>query len=211
MSLGRKPRNGIDRIVIALLGVAAVVVTAGWLLAVERTRTAEPIAPASSEAPDELFPVHIHRPDGPPRVVTDKVDFRGQPVTVSCASCHTTTKPNPATKTTADLDEFHQGLQFAHGDLNCLSCHNADNYDTLRRADGSSIAYVDVMDLCGQCHGSQLRDYRNGAHGGMTGHWDLTKGERQRNNCIDCHDPHVPKYPLVQPVFAPASTDRAFH
>jgi hypothetical protein len=37
----------------------------------------------------------------------------------------------------------------------------------------------------------------------MNGHWDLTKGGRIRNNCINCHDPHHPKFPLVQPVLPP--------
>ena len=55
------------------------------------------------------------------------------------------------------------------------------------------------MTLCAQCHGPQFRDYQHGAHGGMTGYWDLTKGGRMRNNCIDCHDPHAPKYPTVTP------------
>jgi hypothetical protein len=60
-----------------------------------------------------------------------------------------------------------------------------------------------VMDLCGQCHGPQARDYAHGAHGGMTGYWDLSRGPRERNNCIDCHDPHAPAFPKVRPVFAP--------
>jgi hypothetical protein len=163
------------------------------------------------ESSGQTFDVQIHRPEGPPRVATGKTDLRGEPVTVSCASCHATTKPNPATRGAAELNEFHQGLEFDHGGLTCLSCHDANNYDALRRADGTSIAYPDVMQLCGQCHGPQLRDYRNGAHGGMTGHWDLTQGGRRRNNCIDCHDPHAPKYPVVQPVFPPAGASRSTH
>jgi formate-dependent nitrite reductase cytochrome c552 subunit len=59
------------------------------------------------------------------------------------------------------------------------------------------------MQLCAQCHGPQYRDYRHGAHGGMAGHWDLAKGGRVRNNCIDCHDPHSPKYPTVRPAGGP--------
>jgi hypothetical protein len=59
------------------------------------------------------------------------------------------------------------------------------------------------MRLCAQCHGPQYRDYQNGAHGGMTGNWDLSKGGRVRNNCIDCHDPHAPRYPTVTPSRGP--------
>jgi hypothetical protein len=59
------------------------------------------------------------------------------------------------------------------------------------------------MTLCAQCHGPQFRDYQHGAHGGMSGFWDLSKGGRTRNNCIDCHDPHAPKYPTVTPARGP--------
>ena len=37
----------------------------------------------------------------------------------------------------------------------------------------------------------------------MSGHWDLTKGGRVRNACVDCHDPHQPKYPTYAPVQKP--------
>jgi hypothetical protein len=40
----------------------------------------------------------------------------------------------------------------------------------------------------------------------MVGYWDLAKGGRIRNNCIDCHHPHAPKYPIVTP--APRPRDR---
>jgi hypothetical protein len=158
-----------------------------------------------------LHAVNIHRPDGPPLVATGRTNLHGEPVFASCASCHTTTKPNPTLRRSEDLKEFHLGLKFQHGDLSCLSCHNAQNYDALRLADGSSLAFPDVMQLCGQCHGPQLRDYRNGAHGGMNGHWDLTKGGRTRNNCTDCHDPHAPAYPQVMPAFKPAPAGRRAH
>ncbi len=138
-----------------------------------------------------------------PTVLTDALNHTGVPVPVACSTCHTTRKADIGVRSAAALDEFHQGLAYKHGDLSCLSCHNADNYDTLRKADGSALAYPSVMELCGQCHGPQLRDYRAGAHGGMNGHWDLTKGPRERNNCVDCHDPHAPAYARVKPVFSP--------
>lgn len=122
---------------------------------------------------------------------------------VSCSSCHTTTKPNLETSSAADLDQFHQGLKYQHGNLTCLSCHNSSNYDTLRMADTRTVEFTDVMTLCSQCHGPQRRDYDRGLHGGMNGYWDRTRGGRTRNNCITCHDPHTPVYPLVMPVLPP--------
>ncbi|HVR35230.1 MAG TPA: hypothetical protein VMS21_05195 [Methylomirabilota bacterium] len=159
-------------------------------------------APVPEEAAEQ-FPVTIRRPEGPPQVATGLTNRHGEAITVSCSSCHTTTTPNRDIHSGEQLEKFHQGLHYAHGSLSCLSCHNENNYDTLRLANGNAVEYADVMTLCGQCHGPQLRDYRRGLHGGMTGFWDLSRGPRTRNNCIHCHDPHAPKFPLVQPVFPP--------
>lgn len=151
----------------------------------------------------EKHPVYISRPTGPPRVATGMLDDLGRPVTVSCMSCHSTQPPNLATRSGEDLREFHQGLHFQHGDLSCLMCHNADNYNTLRLADGSALEYADVMNLCAQCHAPQAREFASGVHGGMTGYWDLTRGPRTRLSCIDCHDPHAPAFPHMKPTFKP--------
>ncbi len=151
----------------------------------------------------DRFPVTINRPVGPPRVAVDTRDIFGKPVTVACATCHSMRTPNHANRTPADLDDFHRGMTFAHGKQACFSCHNPEDYDTLRLADGTAVEYPEVMTLCAQCHGPQHRDYQHGAHGGMSGFWDLTRGPRIRNNCVDCHDPHVPKFPMMQPTFKP--------
>ena len=102
-----------------------------------------------------LHPVIIKRPAGTPKVAMGLTNFHGQPVMASCSSCHATTRPNIETRTTAELDQFHQGLKYVHGNLTCLSCHNANNYDTLRMADSRTVEFTDVMTLCSQCHGSQ--------------------------------------------------------
>jgi len=166
----------------------------------------EDFTAASAPATEERFAVEYNRPEGPPRLDTGALDEMGKPITVSCTVCHTTKEPNFARNTSEDLDLFHQGLVFNHADLTCLSCHNADNYDSLRLVDGRSLAYPDVMNLCAQCHGQQYRDYEMGAHGGMTGYWDLSKGPQHRNNCIECHDPHFPAFQGMIP--APGPRDR---
>jgi formate-dependent nitrite reductase cytochrome c552 subunit len=188
----------------ALVAATGAAVVAGAAF----VQKAKPLASISSAASlaasaTPLHPVTIQRPAGPPRVNTSTTNFHGQAVTVACGTCHTTTQPNARTRTSAALVQFHQGLKYAHGELTCLSCHNPSDYDTLRLADGRSVDFTDVMTLCGQCHGPQLRDYQHGAHGGMTGYWDLSRGPRTRNNCVNCHDPHSPKYPLARPVFPP--------
>lgn len=165
-------------------------------------------APSQPDSPD-LYPVTIRKPIGPPVVDTGLTDVNGKAVTVSCSTCHATRSPNLENKTVADLNEFHGNLTMTHGSLSCLSCHNADDYDSLKLADGTRVEFTEVMTLCGQCHGPQMRDYNHGVHGGMNGYWDLTRGPRTKNNCIDCHHPHSPQFPKMQPTFKPK--DRFLH
>ena len=136
-------------------------------------------------------------------------DHAGRPITVACATCHSVRPANgspdaPPRRDASTLTVFHQGLIFDHGDLACASCHNAgDGYATLRLAEGTALGFPEVMTLCAQCHGPTYADWQRGAHGGMTGHWDLSRGGRERNNCIDCHDPHAPAFPRMVPTFKP--------
>lgn len=178
------------------------------LVAREKSTPDHSADPAAAPESKTNFPVHIRKPVGPPLLPTGLTNFHGESVKVTCATCHTTTTPNRALRSSAELDQFHQELKFQHGTLNCLSCHNEDNYDTLRLADGSVVEFENVMQLCAQCHGPQARDYKNGSHGGMNGFWDLTKGPRTRNNCIHCHNPHAPQYATVMPVFQPVPAQR---
>lgn len=192
--------------------VPAIVILAGAVVAVVIQRSSaisdndilpEPNQDLRLEAPAMLHPIVIHRPDGPPGVETGMFDTDGQPITANCTTCHATHQPNFALNDGAQLIDFHQGLKTQHGDLTCLTCHNPDDYSALRKADGASLAFTEVIQMCAQCHGPQYRDYVNGSHGGMTGYWDLTRGPRHRNSCVVCHDPHAPQYPQVLPVFVP--------
>ncbi|MDA1230891.1 MAG: hypothetical protein O2856_08960 [Planctomycetota bacterium] len=156
-----------------------------------------------ASAPATEFSVEIRKPSGPPRVVTGLSDVDGNVVTVACSTCHTTRQPNHQNRTARDLDEFHGGTVFSHGTVSCLSCHNERDYDALKLADGNRVEFSDVMTLCAQCHGPQMKAYEHGAHGGMSGYWDSTRGPRMKNNCIDCHNPHTPQFPKMQPTFKP--------
>ncbi len=153
-----------------------------------------------------LHPVHIPTPEQP-RVRTGKFHANGTPKTIACGTCHATKEPNLQLTSGEALQEFHRGLKYAHGSLTCLSCHNPNDYDQLRLADGRSLPFQQSMTLCAQCHGPQHRDYQRGSHGGMTGFWDLTKGPRTRNHCMTCHDPHAPAYPQMMSVFKPLVTE----
>jgi len=158
----------------------------------------------SADTDKQQCPVIIRKPSGPPTIDTGTFDEHGKPVAVSCATCHATRPANTDAKLGTALAQFHQQTKGNHGNLTCVSCHNpTDGYGSLRLADGNRVAYPDVMTLCAQCHGPQFRDYEHGAHGGMTGYWDRSKGGRVRNNCVDCHAAHAPKYPTVMPARGP--------
>lgn len=153
--------------------------------------------------------VVVRGPAAPPRVDTGRLDAHGGAVQVDCGSCHATRAPDPTRReAVAAADGFHQGLTFAHGGQSCLSCHDPSSYDRLRLADGTGVPFTGVIQLCSQCHGPQRRDFDHGAHGGMSGHWDLAAGDRVRQGCTSCHDPHAPAYPAVTPVFPPKDAYR---
>lgn len=162
-------------------------------------------APATGSARGD---VEIHVPERLSSIETDEVDALGRPVRIACATCHSLKATATVPTRPADVEEVHVGLAFDHGEVSCASCHaaKAGEAPLLHLADGTPLPTTEAMRLCGQCHGPQLRDYEAGAHGGMDGHWDLTRGGRTRNHCVDCHDPHVPAPPAVSP--APRARDR---
>jgi hypothetical protein len=127
---------------------------------------------------------------------------------VRCETCHALRPPVALPASMRELDQFHQGLELQHGALSCASCHTQGASITLHLADGRKLPPGGAMDLCRQCHGTQYRDYGHGAHGGMSGYWDLSRGARVRNHCIDCHDPHAPQIRQVLPAAPPR--DRFF-
>lgn len=179
----------------------------GWWIYEESFTTfheeEKPLESRAALSAEALYPVYINNTAAAPKVLADVETFNGEPAMVSCSVCHTTREPETSTRKAEDLDEFHQGLVYAHGELSCLSCHNKDNYDTLSLADGTALLYEESIQLCAQCHGPQYRDYQNGSHGGMNGYWDLSRGPRYRNTCTTCHDAHAPAYPQMNPVFPP--------
>jgi hypothetical protein len=125
---------------------------------------------------------------------------------VTCASCHTIKPVKALPRAASELKDFHQGLTFRHGELGCSHCHveGARSHDSLHFANGEVFPMVDAIRLCQQCHGPQYRDYSHGSHGGMQGAWSPALGPRTRNHCVDCHDPHSPRFQGGAPVFPPA-------
>ncbi|MGD0821041.1 MAG: hypothetical protein ABSA71_09890 [Desulfomonilia bacterium] len=78
----------------------------------------------------------------------------------------------------------------------CFECHNPDNRDKLRLANGTLVSFEESYILCGQCHGTILREWKAGLHGKRTGMWN---GDKQYYLCVSCHSPHEPRFKPIKP------------
>ncbi len=99
-----------------------------------------------------------------------------------CATCHTEPRGEKAHDFELDHAEDQRG---------CLDCHNPDDRDTLRLANGTAIGFGESFRLCGQCHGPKLRDWKAGLHGKRMGLWN---GRKEYLLCAHCHNPHAPAF-----------------
>jgi hypothetical protein len=109
--------------------------------------------------------------------------------TTSRAATVTRTSPRIA------LEDEHDELELAHGDLWCLHCHEANDRDQLHLADGVAVGFDESWRLCTQCHGAKLDDWRAGVHGKRVGHW---WGPKQYATCVSCHRPHEPRFAPIE-------------
>ena len=168
---------------------------------------AKPFAPGDDvDEKEKVYPSEIHASPKLTSIESSEVDGLGRPVRVACVTCHSVRDAGvgfPASESA--LKAFHTGLTVKHGTLACVACHvdRVGGTPRLHLSDGSELATADTMRLCAQCHGPKYQDYLHGSHGGMNGYWDLSRGPRLRNHCVDCHDPHVPKFQPSRPVLPP--------
>ncbi|MBX3272502.1 MAG: hypothetical protein KF729_19745 [Sandaracinaceae bacterium] len=148
--------------------------------------------------------VRISAPAWLDSLATEVTGTDGTPLRLRCESCHALSPSGAALPASAEeAGAPHTGLEVEHGTLACASCHDSERPDRLRLASGHVAPMREAMLLCAQCHGTQHRDYQHGAHGGMQGYWDLSRGDRVRNHCVECHAPHRPAYPRLRPLPPP--------
>jgi len=116
-----------------------------------------------------------------------------------CMECHGAIPANPERRT---LEAMHGDIVLHHDEEHrwCLDCHDADDRDHLRLASGALVPFTESYRLCGQCHGTQYRDWRTGVHGKRTGYW---QGSKRYLLCVHCHNPHSPRFAALQPLPPP--------
>lgn len=92
---------------------------------------------------------------------------------------------------TMHLDIIPNTLDLQHGNQNiwCLDCHSAKKRRFLEDNFGNPISFNEPQKLCGKCHGSVYRDWRDGIHGKRIGEW-ASDGKKRWFVCTECHDPH---------------------
>jgi uncharacterized CHY-type Zn-finger protein len=107
----------------------------------------------------------------------------------------------PVNRQPRKLEQMHQDIVLKHMPGGwCFDCHNPDNRDTLRLANGKRVSFEESYILCGQCHGTILREWKAGLHGKRTGMWN---GEKQYRLCVHCHWPHEPRFKPIKPMLPP--------
>lgn len=118
--------------------------------------------------------------------------------TYNCMECHTLL--GARWRYDRPLNE-HQGITLEHGNNRfCLNCHHPANRNAFADYDGAEIAQTHVVELCAKCHGTIYRDWQAGVHGRQNGYWRAQDGARTNLRCIECHDPHRPKFSEMKPL-----------
>jgi hypothetical protein len=147
-------------------------------------KTAARQGSTDSASPDLLYPVA-------PAPFTEGI--------FPCSTCHASIPPNPERR---PLEGMHSDIVFHHDEEHrwCLDCHDEKNRDVLRLASGAPVPFSESYRLCGQCHGTIYRDWREGIHGKRTGYWN---GPKRYLLCVNCHNPHSPHFAPLKPLPPP--------
>jgi hypothetical protein len=124
-----------------------------------------------------------------------------------CSQCHNKDlKPNPQRRKL----EMHDDIVLNHDEKHrwCLDCHDLQNRDMLHLASGQLLDFKESYLLCGQCHGEKFRDWEKGVHGKRTGSWN---GQKQYLLCVNCHNPHSPRFKKLKPEPPPVKPGNIKH
>ena len=152
--------------------------------------------PAATQ-PAVGLPSDQHLDKTPPRE-TKGLDLVKMGWTYNCMECH---KLITARWHYDRAMVEHQTINLDHGNNRfCLNCHHPVNRNAFVDYDGSEIAQTDVVLLCAKCHGPTHRDWKAGVHGRANGFWDKHRGTQTKLRCVQCHDPHQPRFQPMKPL-----------
>lgn len=187
---GRRAVSAVDAIVGGLIGPGFLALAAWLLFGPALTRV--PSGGTTAVPADALRTTPRRTIVGdPPRITIN--NFERQ-----CSDCHGIFDVNDKTPG-ASLQ--HQHIVLDHGiNDQCRNCHNYDDMNQLVLYNGAPIPYRDVPQLCQKCHGPVFLDWERGIHGRVNDYWDAQRGPPRRLKCIQCHDPHRPRHPAMDPL-----------
>jgi hypothetical protein len=141
---------------------------------------------------------------GPTSAQEFPAPFEPLPKTITpCRACHGKDKDFPVNYKRREALLVHTAMKLNHGGVRvwCLDCHHPDQRDyLLPLSDGKLIPFDQSYLLCGKCHGTKYRDWRDGIHGLRTGAWN---GEKTYQLCVHCHNPHTPRFKRINPLPPP--------
>lgn len=189
---------------------------AGWSLVFACTLAAADDPPANlpqvarppAQQPRVGLAADTHLDKTPPRK-TVGLDLTRNGWTYNCMECHSLFQAK--WHYDRPVNE-HRDIKFEHGNNRfCLNCHHPTDRNAFVDYDGAKIAQADVVQLCAKCHGTTYRDWQAGVHGRSNGHWNTAMGEKTKLRCIQCHNPHSPKFQAMAPLAPLRYPPRAAH
>jgi len=137
------------------------------------------------------------------RTPLSRAEFQFGRFSLRCNECH---RSLPIPYVEGKSWTNHSNIRMAHGiNKRCLNCHHPANREAFVDDDGNEIPWDQPQAVCSKCHGPVYRDWENGAHGRSNGYWDQTRGTQVRLKCIQCHDPHSPRFPQLASTPGPHS------
>ncbi len=177
------------------LWVSGTLVSFALILAIAPRPFSSPL-PSTTIVPDwATDPSPLRRPAPEPACRTAAFVY-------ACSDCHRIIPPRSEQRFRTTIQ--HREVVLEHGiNTRCLNCHHPTNRDAFVDDSGGEIPWDQPQRLCAKCHGPVYRDWQHGSHGRTNGYWDKTRGPQIRRKCIECHDPHRPPFPSLEPAPGP--------
>lgn len=130
---------------------------------------------------------------------------KGQIKSFACIECHS--KPVTQMKSLHG-QKAHWDIKLNHANsetINCATCHNPEDMNNLNTLTGQNIDFNLSYKVCAQCHSSQFKDWKGGAHGKKVAGW---APPRASMTCVNCHNPHSPSFETRWPAQFNTQTEK---